>query len=437
MKAIEDLADRGMREAARDVLAAMGQAAVQPLLRELLRESSPVRPWEIEFVVTTKIGLAAYNEVLTALAQAMDQESRRRIGGVFTGFRAVERYIEALSHPSAHVRNYAAVGIQFARAVPPGRPPQPGQDLDSVIEALIPVLADPHPEVAQRVEWVLTMLGPGVIEPLRKIRRDGPGALRARALTVLASVGGEQALSGHDLAAVERLIRIKVLGEQAIPLDTCSLSWIAVPGGDRMGIMEVLSLWDQRQCTFALGHSVVAHDSVDVPAYGRVYVTPQVDGWTLLLGPWCSPVDPERAEDVLRLVAELSRRYDQAQAYYFGEQGGGSGWLVAEAGQVVRRFFACWGDDEARFALGDPLLQETAWRTEMGLASSPGVESADDDPAEQWEDRAAYLAPELAQALGVSPFNLGPHTQVRGTGTIALTPYAREHGKPRTGAYRI
>ena len=54
--------------------------------------------------------------------------------------------------------------------------------------------------------------------------------------------------------------------------------------------------------TFALGYDIVAHETMDGAEYGRVYVTPAVDGWTLVLGPWCSPVDPERAADVLAVV---------------------------------------------------------------------------------------------------------------------------------------
>lgn len=431
--AIEALADPGLREAARDTLAARGSAAVGPLLDELLDANSPVPHGQIEFVLTERIGPVAFDEVLKTLAATEDEESRRRISRVFTSFRTVDRYVEALSHPSAEVRNSAAYGIQSACSVAFGREPNPDVDYALVIDALTPLLADPDPEVAQRAEWVLTVLGPGVVERMRDVRVHGPANLRSRALSVLASVGGEEALSPADRAAVERLIRIKALDDQALPLDTCFTSWIAVPTGDQQGIVEVLDLFEARPATFGLGLSVGMHDSHDGAEYGRVYVTPEVDGWTLVVGPWCNPVDPERAEDVLRVVTELSRRYDRAQAYYFGEQGGGSGWLVVEDGTVVRRFGSYWSDDGARFTVGDPLPEERAACVEEGI-TPVGDAGADD---EEWADLAAYLAPQLADQLGLSPLDLGPHNTARGIGAVALTPYAREHGRPHTGAYAI
>ncbi|WP_405795722.1 hypothetical protein [Streptomyces sp. NBC_01506] len=406
---------------------------MRPLLDELLGDASPVPHHEIEIVLAERIGPAAFDEVVAALAGATDEESRRRLSRVFSRFGAVDRYVEALSHPSARIRGSAAYGIQSACSMAFGREPKPGVDYALLIDALIPLLADPDPDVAQRAEWVLTMLGPGVEGRMRDVRVHGPAHLRSRALTVLAQVGGEEALSSADRAAVERLIRIKVLHEQAQPLDTCSTSWIAVPTGDQRGIVEQLGLFEVRPATFALGLSIGMHDTEDGAEYGRVYVTPEVDGWTLVLGPWCNPGNPERAQDVLRLVTELSRRYGRAQAYYFGEHGGGSSWLVAQGGDVVRRFRSPGTNDDAQFTVGEPLPEERAACVEEGL-TPVGDAGADD---KEWMELAGYLGTYLAQRLGVSPTDLGPHTTVRGVGAVALTPYAREHGRPLTGAYDI
>lgn len=431
--AIKALADPDLREAAREELVGRGGGVARALVGELVDQESAVPRGEIETLLVRRIGLAAFDEVVAALAAAEDEETRRRVSRVFTAFRAVDRYVEALAHPSAKVRSSAAYGIQSACSVEFGRKPAPGVDYGLLIEALTPLLADPVPEVAQRAEWVLTMLGPGVEEVMREVRVKGPGKLRARALTVLASVGGEEALSAADRAAVERLIRIKMRDEPAQPLDTCFTSWIAVPTDDQRGVMELLGLHEARPATFALGLSVGSHDSHDGAEHGRVYVTPEVDGWTLVLGPWCDPGDPERAADVLRLVTELSRRYGRAQAYYFGDQGGGSSWLVAEKGEAVRRFRASWTADDAEYALGEPLPEERAACVEEGVVpvGDPGADE------EEWADLAVYLSPQLAGQLGVSPLDLGSHTTVRGAGAVALTPYAPEHGRPRTGAYAI
>ncbi len=56
-----------------------------------------------------------------------------------------------------------------------------------------------------------------------------------------------------------------------------------------------------------------------------MYVSPEPDGWTLVVGPWRDPAGAERADGVLRLCVELSERYGPVQAYYYdGRQGGGS-----------------------------------------------------------------------------------------------------------------
>ncbi|MFB4279140.1 hypothetical protein ACBJ59_27895 [Nonomuraea sp. MTCD27] len=68
----------------------------------------------------------------------------------------------------------------------------------------------------------------------------------------------------------------------------------------------------------------------------RVFVTPEVDGWTLVIGAWCDPCDGGRHEDVLRSCEALSARQGGAQAHYYGAPGNGSAWLVAEHGRVVR-----------------------------------------------------------------------------------------------------
>ncbi|MBO1331714.1 HEAT repeat domain-containing protein [Streptomyces sp. VRA16 Mangrove soil] len=428
MDVIADLADPELRDTARELLAALGTVAVPRLLAELVDEESPVPEHEIEFVLTAKIGPPAYDAVVAALAAAEGEQARRRLSRTVSGIRDLGSHLGALGHPSPEVRRSAAFGVQNLCSTAYGREPRPDIDSPAVIAALLPLLDDPDAEVARRAEWALSTLGSDVEEPLRRIRREGPGRLRATALSLLAEAGGEEALSAADRAAVERLIRIKLPDDRARPLDTCFTYWIAVPGGDGRGIADLLGLYDARPATFALGHSVAVDDSHDGGEFGRVYVTPEVDGWTLVVGPWCDPCDDERAADVLDLVTRLSRRYGRAQAYYFGDQGDGSAWLVAEHGTVVRRCLATGASGDDRFTLGERLPEE--------LAACAGEGLSPDDP-EDWAEYAPYAAPELARRLGVSPFALGPDTEVRGAGFIALTPYARRHGRPRTGAYRI
>ncbi len=199
--------------------------------------------------------------------------------------------------------------------------------------------------------------------------------------------------------------------------------------------MEVLGLAQPRPVTFALANDVVDSDShggtaADFGPLARVFVTPELDGWTLVIGRWCSPVVDERSEDVLRLCTALSARYGQAQAYYFGWQGDGSAWIVAEDGAVVRRYCETGDGEDELLTLGEPLPFERARRAELGLSPEWDAAEENEDDEDEWKWAAHDMAPEIAKALGVSPLAITPDTPVRGTGVLALTPYGVAHGVP-------
>lgn len=141
--------------------------------------------------------------------------------------------------------------------------------------------------------------------------------------------------------------------------------------------MTTLGLTRPTPVTFAEAEAIIdedGHGEADGNPDGlaRVYVSPEVDGWTLVIGWWCDPCDGERGDEVLRLCTELSGRYGQAQAYYYGAQGDGSAWLIAERGAVLRRYCATGEAEDDLFTLGEPLPLERARREELGL-SPPGT----------------------------------------------------------------
>ncbi|MFF9767453.1 hypothetical protein ACF1GT_12690 [Streptomyces sp. NPDC014636] len=195
--------------------------------------------------------------------------------------------------------------------------------------------------------------------------------------------------------------------------------------------MEMMGLLQLRHVTFA-----EAEEIIDVDGHGesegnpdgraRVYVSPELDGWTLVIGPWCDPCDAERSDDVLRLCRDLSVRYGQAQAYYYGSQGDGSAWLVAQDGVVLRRYCETGEDEDAYLTLGEPLPLERVRREQLGLPAIWDEATEPDEAEDEWELAAFDLAPEIAAALGVSPFKLTADTRVQGAGIIALTPQAAE-----------
>jgi hypothetical protein len=193
--------------------------------------------------------------------------------------------------------------------------------------------------------------------------------------------------------------------------------------------MELMELVQPRPVTFAEAEETIEDDghgeSEENPAgLARVYVSPELDGWTLVIGPWCDPCDVERSDDVLRLCRDLSVRYGQAQAYCYGSQGDGSAWLIAQDGVVLRRYCETGEAEDAFLTLGEPLPLERARREQLGLPAVWDETTRSEEAEDEWKWAAFDLAPEIAATLGVSPFKLTADTRVEGVGVIALTPRA-------------
>ncbi|WP_199807901.1 hypothetical protein [Streptomyces sp. NRRL S-350] len=179
--------------------------------------------------------------------------------------------------------------------------------------------------------------------------------------------------------------------------------------------------------TFAEAEAVIdedghgdAEDAPDGMAPG--YVSPEIDGGTPVIGPWCGPCNGERSDEVVRLCIDLSSRYGAAQAYYFGTQNDGSAWLVAERGVVVRRYGETGEVDDGLLTPGGPLVQEQAGRERMGMPPLRRGENARRDDAEgEWKWRAFDMAPEIASGLGISALALTAAMRGRGVGVLAET----------------
>ncbi|MFD4177592.1 hypothetical protein [Streptomyces anulatus] len=421
--------------AAAELLASGGEAAADAIVCELADELSPVQ-WPDAVPVLQRIGEAAFDCLVQGLLDASTAAAKDRVGLAFTWLGAgfLDQYVTAVSHTSAIIRSQAVAGIRLCDGVGV-----------STVPALLPLLGDPDPEVAQQAQDTLVIRGKAIeaslVPLLQQIRRAGPGRQRARALTVLAALGGETALPAQDVAAIERLIRVKLPDDRPTALWACWNHWIAVPSGDQAGIISILGLTDPRPVTFALGNDIVDSDGHDAEPgshgrFTRVFITPELDGWIFVLGAWCDPCDAERSEDVLRLCTRLSSRYGRAEAYYYGAQGDGSAWLVTENGKVLRRYSETGDGEDHLLTLGDPLTFEQQRREELGLQPVWDAALESEDDADAWQGAAFELAPQIAQHLGTSPLRIGSETTSRGVGVIALTPYGVAHGVP-TGPYRV
>ncbi|WP_329402786.1 hypothetical protein OG523_01055 [Streptomyces virginiae] len=117
-------------------------------------------------------------------------------------------------------------------------------------------------------------------------------------------------------------------------------------------------------------------------------------------------------------LRELSARYGRAQAYYYGAQGDGSAWVVAENGVVIRRYSETGDGDDHLLTIGGPLPYERDRRVELGLAPDWDAAHASEDEEDEWKWAVFDMAPALAQAIGLSPLTIGSdHPDARNGGT--------------------
>lgn len=187
--------------------------------------------------------------------------------------------------------------------------------------------------------------------------------------------------------------------------------------------MALLGLWDAVPISFSSAQEVIDADShAAAEGRARVYVSPELDGWTLIIGRWCDPCDSERSDRVLHICEELSAHYGQAQAYYYGAQGDGSAWLIAEQGTVARRYCETGEGEDHHLTLGEPLAYERSRREELGLATSWDAATETEEDEDEWAWETMDMAPEIAVRLGVSPSALTAQTRVSGAGVLARTP---------------
>jgi hypothetical protein len=275
-------------------------------------------------------------------------------------------------------------------------------------------------------------LDESMLPEIRRIRRDGPARLRRAALKALVRLGGEKALDPGDLAVLRRLVAIKQPRDRPRAVSGCWDHWLAVRGGDQEGILRVLGLDRKALSTYAMGEVLVDHlghgGAEEGRDYRHVFVSSEINGWTLVYGPSCDPDLPR----VREWVVELSARYGDAQAYYFGSRGDGESWLVGVRGEIVR-----WCSSlEPGTATGEPLPVERAVMAELGLTGRP--EELDDENFELTDFFSECTAPRVARELSVDAVWVDfPKDPVVSGRSVIAWPSADDDVSVFTGCYGV
>jgi hypothetical protein len=161
----------------------------------------------------------------------------------------------------------------------------------------------------------------------------------------------------------------------------CWLSWLAVESVDQAKVVKALGLTDVRETAWIDGVELideVAHDEED--PFSTVVVTPPMQGWTLVIGPYFGLSYPQQTAHVTDFCRELSADFGKAQLFFHSEQNDGEAWLIAERGRILRR----WISEYPELALGEPFGVERRLLDAYGIAGAPEELDPDSDLAGEW-----------------------------------------------------
>ncbi|GIF95842.1 hypothetical protein [Catellatospora citrea] len=221
----------------------------------------------------------------------------------------------------------------------------------------------------------------------------------------------------------------------ARPVHLCG-TWLAISTGDQAAVLTALDLSDPVPVTMRQGESAWNrdHHSWDTDGdrrHPRMYVTPVLDGWTLVFGELPGPApraDRSWARDVRDLCARLSARFGAAHLYGMSCGDPWTMWCLAESGSVLRYYETGTGErigshpaeDGYRLPDEDEGLPPEAF---------DGIDPADADAvmarrAELYERHAlpeVCYATDIAALTSVDPGTFGARTRVSGQGVLALT----------------
>lgn len=209
------------------------------------------------------------------------------------------------------------------------------------------------------------------------------------------------------------------LTEPPMPIRSCFLHWLAIHSADQTAIAALLGLANLRQISWARG--VKLPDKIvrsGETRFSTVVVTPAIEGWTLVIGPWCGLTFRQNVDPVTRNCEQLSARFGRAQAFSHRVHNEGEAWLIAENGQVIRR----WISDYPELAMGEPSGAERRLLDAYEIPGKPEDLDPDDERFYGWVRQLGdCYATTVAAESSLDPTAITPAARVSGQMLVADT----------------
>lgn len=473
-----DAPTRNTRCAAADALVDAGSMAVPALLRAL-RDTDSLSTVDACTRVLRSLGPLIYPPLIELLAGI-----RTEPGSIEAKSRAEYRTCRVLGLPAL---NRAAFYAGQARSANVAAREQVAEDIGryratDYAFVLVALLGDSDERVRRAAVKSFGELGEQVVPLLQRVRRSRLPERRG-ALSALAEIGWHT-IKVDDLTLLRRLIMGRLAHETPRLPATTECLWWALPTDDRGAVLDAFGLSDPVPATAPMGNAVaIENRRHPIEECERVYVTPCLNGWTLVFGDptshyssddrriraaldsdiwktlvvndsdaikqtWLASMSrPSREER----CAELSRRFGAAHWYKEADDYEWGGWCIAEKGDTIRTAHLDDGVHEQLWLYGDPHPSEeglraepvSQWLRDNGFSPDAWNDITFNAPSiEMWDSLWAQFqrqtgipdamtAARIAERASVGPLTLGPQTTVTGRALIALTERGRQSGGHR------
>lgn len=181
-------------------------------------------------------------------------------------------------------------------------------------------------------------------------------------------------------------------------------SWVAIKVKDNVQVLKYFTVRNARLASWEDGVAYTGN-------HQTLFLTPEIDGWILVLGLDMPPVR------IKNFLVELSKEFGEAQFFTTDTETGTHGWAVARHGEIIRSYFYLGEWVKNLDVEGPP----TAVEAKYNLVNTFSEEAQRDDLYVNREDLVFPdddMVMEVAEAWSVNPSTLGGRTDLQRYGML-------------------
>lgn len=194
------------------------------------------------------------------------------------------------------------------------------------------------------------------------------------------------------------------------------MGWLAIRSTDWDPIIDALGLSGAREASWEEGIETVYEDGDKY-----LFLTPPIDGWTLVVGNWTGGAGGQGIEGAEALICKLSARFGEAQAFSTHRVVEYHHWMLARDGKLLRSFAYLGDSGEVLSDKGEPTPVEKSLNINLDIPADYDPFSGEADKYNIPNERSVMT---VAGAWSINPSVLDERTGLLGPGILATAPWA-------------